>query len=80
MMRHVTAAVEKIRHQVSSLSNEERAELAHFLIRSLDDAPDPDRERAWEIELQRRGEEILAGKAVGIPAEQVFADLRTRKP
>jgi len=50
--------------------------LARFLIHSLDEGADA--EAAWDIELSRRVEQIRSGKAVGEPAENVFADLRER--
>ena len=33
---------------------------------------------AWDAELARRAEEIKSGKAIGIPAAQVFAELREK--
>jgi len=70
--------VERLKSQLETLSNRERAELAQFLIRSLDQDYDEDAEAAWEIELTRRVTEIESGKAVGKPAEQVFAELRKK--
>ena len=61
----------------SRLPPSERAELAHFLLASLQ----PEEEswtEAWEKELAVRLEEIRSGKVVGIPAEEVMAQLRER--
>lgn len=62
------------------LSREERARLAHRLIVSLEartgDAIEV--ERAWATEIRRRLDEVDAGTAELIPAEQVFAELRAR--
>jgi putative addiction module component (TIGR02574 family) len=33
---------------------------------------------AWERELERRSEELRSGKVKGIPASEVFAELRKR--
>jgi putative addiction module component (TIGR02574 family) len=66
----MTAAVEQLKVQLSGLSEPERAELAHFLITSLepDDGEDPEVvEAAWRAEVQRRFEEMRSGKVVGIP-------------
>jgi len=45
---------------------------------------DPDEDlgasEAWDREIVRRVEEIRNGKAVGKPAEQVFAELRDQYP
>ena len=56
----------------------ERAELANFLIHSLDTEWDADTEAAWDAELARRGEEITSGKANGESARAVFAKLREK--
>ena len=57
---------------------QERAELAHFLMHSLDEDVDTDAEAAWDAELARRMEEIRSAKAVGEPADKVFAELRKK--
>jgi putative addiction module component (TIGR02574 family) len=74
----MTEAAEKLKAQLSQLSMQERAELAHFLIHSLDEAVEADAEAAWDAELARRMEEIRSGNAVGEPADKVFAELRKK--
>jgi putative addiction module component (TIGR02574 family) len=74
----MTEAAEKLKAQLSRLSMRERAELAHFLIHSLDEGVDADAEAAWDAELVRRMEEIRSGKTVGEPADKVFAELRKK--
>lgn len=74
----MTEVVENLKSQLQTLTNRERAELLQFLIHSLDEELDEDAEAAWEIELTRRAAEIKSGKAVGKPAEQVFAELREK--
>jgi putative addiction module component (TIGR02574 family) len=69
---------EKIKNDLSQLSARERAELAHYLIQSLDDDVDDDAEAAWDVELARRAEEIDNGTAIGEPAATVFAELRRK--
>ena len=61
----MTDALEKLKTQSEMLTNHERAELAQFLIRLLDQTQDEDAEEAWEAELSRRVTEIKGGKAVG---------------
>jgi putative addiction module component (TIGR02574 family) len=51
-------SVEKLKTELARLTPKERAEIASFLIRSLDDDVDPDAEAAWDAELARRAEEI----------------------
>ncbi|HEU0298627.1 MAG TPA: addiction module protein [Longimicrobium sp.] len=59
------------------ISADARAELADRLIASLTGnlGYDP----AWEAEMNRRIDEIEAGTAKTIPAEEVFAKLRARR-
>lgn len=70
--------VEELKSRLSRLSAQERAELARFLIESLDVDAGPDAQAAWEAELDRRMVEIRSGTEVGIPAEEVFSQARDR--
>jgi putative addiction module component (TIGR02574 family) len=74
----MTAVAEALKTQLGALPIEDRAELASFLLASLDEGADPDAEAAWDAELARRAEEIRSGRAQGEPAEEVFARLRER--
>jgi putative addiction module component (TIGR02574 family) len=74
----MTETAERMKHELAQLSQRDRAELAHFLIHSLDEEADPDAEAAWDAELARRMAEIQSGQAVGEPAEQVFAEIRAK--
>ena len=58
------------------LPPEERAKLAERLISSLD--RDPEVVAAWEEEIKRRIAELDAGRMNTIPAEEVFAEARSR--
>ena len=69
---------EKLKLELSQLSVQERAELAHFLIHSLDEGIDDDVETAWDIELVQRLEDIQYGIAIGEPSFQVFCELREK--
>lgn len=58
-----------------------RARLARLLILSLEDREDVAQariEKAWDEEIERRVSDIQRGKAKGIPAEEVFAKVRSR--
>ena len=57
---------------------QERAELAHFLLCSLEQEAETDVDAAWEAELARRVADIQSGKVVGLPAAQVFDELRAQ--
>ncbi len=75
--RDMREAVEQLKSQFETLTNQERAELAYYLICSLkpeDDLREVD--TAWEAELTRRVADIKQGRASGKPADQVFAELR----
>ena len=68
---------EKLKIELSQLSMQERAELAYFLIHSLDEDVDDNVESAWDAELTRRMQEINSG-ASGEPLNQVFTELREK--
>jgi putative addiction module component (TIGR02574 family) len=74
----MTETARKLRTQLSQLSAEDRAELAQFLIQSLDEGADSDAEAAWDAELARRLDEIKSGTAVGEAADRVFAELQEK--
>lgn len=74
----MTATAEKLRTELTRLSDSERGELALFLIQSLDQLPDEDAERAWDVELERRADEIKSGQSIGEPADKVFSELRAK--
>jgi putative addiction module component (TIGR02574 family) len=74
----MTDTTEKLKLQLSHLSIQERAEIASFLINSLDENVDQDIENAWDAELAQRTQEINSGNASGEPSDQVFAELRQK--
>jgi putative addiction module component (TIGR02574 family) len=55
------STLEKVRSEALRLSEEERAELAHSLVSSLDGPADADAASAWDKEILRRLSEIDAG-------------------
>ena len=73
----MTKAAEKLKAELATLPVEDRAELAHFLFRSLKES-DQDEQAAWDPELASRLQEIKSGKAKGEPAAKVFAELRKK--
>ncbi len=75
----MTPTLQDLKDASSGLPALERAELAHFLLRSLE--PEEDGwAAAWQEELARRFEEIRSGQVVGVPAEEVINRLRERYP
>jgi putative addiction module component (TIGR02574 family) len=74
----MTETAEKLKLELSQLSAQERAEIAHFLIQSLDSDVDNEVEAAWDTELTLRLEDIQRGTAIGEPSNQVFSELREK--
>ena len=74
----MTQPAEKLKPKLAELPIDDRAELAHFLIGSLDEGADEDAASAWQAEVSRRVAEIKSGTAVGIPAEEVFESIRKK--
>ena len=70
--------LQEVVNKALNLSPEERAELAHELILSLDDTRDKEVETAWDAEIERRVREIKSGKAKGRPAEDILAEIRAK--
>ena len=60
--------------EVLHLNAEDRSLLADTLLRSLD-TPDPEIERLWLDEAERRLQAYDEGKIKAIPMEDVFRDL-----
>ena len=72
-------AFEQWKNQFRQLSPSDRAELAHFLLVSLE-PEDEGAAEAWDAEVARRVAEIRAGGAAGKPADQLFGELREQYP
>ncbi|HEU4886949.1 MAG TPA: addiction module protein [Thermoanaerobaculia bacterium] len=56
-----------------------RAELASQLLDSLDDLSEEENDQLWAQEAERRYAEYKAGKIEAVPADEVFARLRSRR-
>jgi putative addiction module component (TIGR02574 family) len=67
-----------MRTELATLTEAERADLARFLIQSLDSGSDKDAEAAWDAELERRAGEIKNGSESGESADKVFSELRAK--
>ncbi len=74
----MAAILKEIETQALQLSPQERGELIHRLIVSLEGESEDSPEaivQAWDEEIARRVADMDAGKTVWIPAEEVFARL-----
>ena len=80
-MENIMAAILKeIENQALQLSPQERGELIHRLIASLDGEPEESPEvvaKAWDEEIARRVADMEAGRTQWIDADEVMAQLRT---
>jgi putative addiction module component (TIGR02574 family) len=56
-----------------------RAELASLLLDSLDELSEEESDQLWAQEAERRFAEYKAGNIESVPAEEVFARLRSRR-
>ena len=78
-METLVMTFEELEAKALKLSAEERDKLVQSLILSLDEdsEPDPEHERLWREEIERRCLEIDEGRAELIPAEEVFRSIRS---
>ena len=78
----LSEAAEQVLDQALLLSIDERSMIARLLYESIADEEDDEDpaevEAAWAEEIKRRVDEIRSGAVEGIPAEEVFAEMRAR--
>lgn len=75
----MTASLQELKTTVAALPLTERAELAHFLLHTLE----PEEEGAaaeWLALAERRMADVHAGRVTGIPAAQVLESMRRPRP
>jgi hypothetical protein len=73
--------IEQIEAEALQLAQKDRARLAHQLLLSLETAEvesQAEVEKAWIEEALRRRAEMVSGEVEGIPAEEVFRELRAK--
>ncbi|HEX2090837.1 MAG TPA: addiction module protein [Longimicrobiaceae bacterium] len=69
-------SVQELEAEVLRLPSHERARLAEVLIASLEE--EDEIAQAWADEAERRYEELRSGAVESVPAEEVFANIRSR--
>nr|MDO8109797.1 addiction module protein [Candidatus Sigynarchaeota archaeon] len=74
----MVSKINKLEKEALQLSPRERATLAERLLHSLDGNDDPDAERAWIEEAERRYQEYKRSGMTGKPAEKVFSEIRSK--
>lgn len=70
----MNATLESLKATLSDLPVTERAQLAEYLLRSLE-TQDEDVKAEWLALAKSRMEEVQAGRVIGIPAEEVLKNL-----
>jgi putative addiction module component (TIGR02574 family) len=75
---HKAMSIQDLEKAALSLSLEERAQLAHRLLHSLDELSDEENEQLWTQVAERRVQELRSGKVKGIPTEDVLSDVRAK--
>lgn len=75
----MAADLETILNQAKSLSEPDRARLAHDLLATLDGQPDADATTAWEQEVSRRFAQVRNGTAKTISREEFTERLNNRR-
>lgn len=73
-----TQIMERLRSELLTLPEAERAELAHELIKSLDAPADTGVEAAWDLEVSRRIAEVDAGQAKLLDREEFRRRMQAR--
>ena len=68
----MTIKAQALQAELAELTAHDRAELARFLIQSLDKTEEEGVQAAWDAELQRRAAEIEAGRIAGEPTTEIL--------
>jgi putative addiction module component (TIGR02574 family) len=72
----MSIALKKIEDEALKLPARSRARLAERLIISLEETAEPEADREWLLEIERRSMELKSGKVKGIPAQKVIKKAR----
>ncbi|MHB8766889.1 MAG: addiction module protein [Deferrisomatales bacterium] len=69
-------SLHELESQIRKLSLRDRAELARWLLESLDEVSEEDVEALWGAEGERRLDEMEQGRVEELPAAEVFRRAR----
>lgn len=72
----MATSLAEIEEKVRALSQSDKAALIRVPIGELDGRVESGIENAWIAEAGRRHQELLNGRAKGVPGDQVFASVR----
>lgn len=70
--------LESIASDALLLPLEQRLSLAHQMLLSVDSETDPDVDKAWDEEIQKRIREYDNGEVSAIPGPEVFRQVREK--
>jgi putative addiction module component (TIGR02574 family) len=76
----MSLTLQELKEVAAALPAGERAELAQFLLRSLDEQDEEGVRAEWLALAEPRMGEVKAGKVVGVPAEEVLKSLLEPRP
>lgn len=71
-------AITEIESEIRRLARPEQERLLRALLEELDGPIDPEADRAWFEEVQRRSAQFDTGLVKAIPADEVFERVRAR--
>jgi putative addiction module component (TIGR02574 family) len=71
----MSPTLQQLKDAASGLPLSERAELAQFLLRSLDEQDEQKVRSEWLALAELRMAEVRAGSVIGVPAEEVLENL-----
>lgn len=74
----MSSILAELEEKAAQLSPAEKAQLALYLIRSLEPAEEGDVEDAWRVEAEARLAQVEKGEARLVPGDEVFAKIRRR--
>ena len=76
----MTSVSKKIEQEVLSLPVRDRIELIDRLIDSLNLPGDPEIDRLWADEVERRYSDLEIGSVTPIPGNKIFSNIKTAFP
>ena len=74
----MSSQFDELAKRIRALPARERVELVRTLIDDLDPGKDPDVEKLWLEEAERRYAQYLRGEVEAIPGDEVMAEARKR--
>lgn len=74
----MSSQFDELTKRIRALPDRERVELVRVLIDDLDPGKDPDVEKLWLEEAERRYAQYLRGEVDAIPGDEVMAEARKR--